>query len=343
MRKNIFAVLFGVLFLSACDVQTSQRLNFFNWGDYIDETVIEEFEAETGVEVKIDYYDSNETMYAKLKSGGANYDLCVPSDYMIERLIKEKMLEKIDTSKISNVKNIDERLLNREYDPENAYSVPYMQGTFGILYNKTMVKERVDSFDILWDEKYAGQIFMYDSVRDSMAVSLKRLGYSLNTTDPAQITEAKEEMIKQLDIVLAYSGDLIKENMASGQAALAAVYSGDAMYAMKINPDLDYVIPKEGSNVWNDAFVIPKGASNIENAHKFIDFLSRPGVAARNSEYIGYTTANKAALPLLPVETSSDPAYWVSDEDYERLEFFRDLGGAIKLYDDAWTEIFSAN
>ena len=209
-----------------------KTLKVYNWGDYIDESVIDTFEKEYGIDVIYDTFATNEDMYVKIKSGGSDYDVAFPSDYMIERMIEEDMLEKVNFENIPNMKYIDDKFKNLAYDPTNEYSVPYMWGTVGIIYNKTMVNEPVDSWDILWDEKYAKQIFMLDSSRDSIGVALKKLGYSLNSRDEKELEEAKNELIKQKPLVLSYMGDDIKDAMVAGQAALAVVWSGDAV-AMK--------------------------------------------------------------------------------------------------------------
>lgn len=346
---KIFIFLTLIVVLTGCgknnttnDTKTSS-INFFNWGDYIDPAIISDFTKETGIKVISDFYSSNEIMYTKLKSGGASYDVVIPSDYMIEKMIKEDMLEKIDMNNIPTFSNIDERFISRDFDKNNEYSVPYMWGTFGILYNKTLVSETVDSFDILWDPKYTGQIFMYESVRDTIGVALKKLGYSLNTTNPDELAEAKKILIEQKPLVQAYIGDTVKEKMIQAEGALAIVYSGDAMYSQNNNPDLEYAVPKEGSNGWYDAMVIPKDSKNKKEAEIFINYMNKPEIAARNSEYIGYSTANKAAVLLLPDELKNNPIYWPDDEIFSRCEIYKDLGEDIKLYDRTWTEILSAN
>lgn len=314
-------------------------ISVYNWGDYIDEELLAEFEAQTGISVIYDTFASNEDMYTKIKAGGAQYDVAIPSEYMIEKMISEDMLEEIDYANIPNAKNIDERFLNMPFDPQGTHSVPYMWGTLGIMYNTTMVDGPVDSWDILWDKTYRQRIFMYDSMRDSLAVALKRLGYSLNSTDTAQLEEAKRLLIQQKPLVQAYVGDQVKDKMAGGEGALAVVYSGDAYASMEENPDLAYAVPKEGSNVWVDAMVIPKGAKNKAGAEAFINFMCDGEPALRNTEYIGYSTVNRAAYDMLPAERQNDPVYWPTDDVYKRCETFLDLGGAVADFDRIWTEI----
>src|SRR5690554_1496085 len=273
--------------LTGCG-QDRPTLYVYNWGDYIDEDILEEFEKEFNMKVVYDTFSTNEDLYVKLKSGGSTYDVIFPSDYMLTRMLNENMLEKIDLSKIPNHRHIDESLMGTVYDPDNEYSLPYMWGTIGILYNTTMVAEPVDSWDALWDPRYAKEILMLDSQRDSMAAALIKLGYSINTLDKQELAEAGELLKQQKPLVLAYVVDEGKDKMVSGEAALALTWSGEAMYAISENDDLAYVIPKEGTNVWFDVMAIPKGAKNLEGALQFMDFLNRPEIALRNADYIGY-------------------------------------------------------
>lgn len=262
MKKSIKYVLFvlsiaiiGTVF-TGCK-KDENTLNVYNWGDYIAPEVIEEFEEEYGIKVNYSTFDTNEDMYVKVKSGGNSYDVLFPSDYIIEKMIKEDMLLKLDMNNIPNYKNIDEKFKNLDFDPDNEYSVPYMWGTLGIIYNKNAVTDKVESWDILWDEKYSGQILMLNSQRDSIAISLKRLGYSMNSTDKDELQKAKEELIKQKPLVYAYVGDEVKDLMIGEEADIGVVWSGDAVYMMGENENLDYVVPKEGSNLWFDNMVIP--------------------------------------------------------------------------------------
>ena len=251
-KKIISLLTIGVLsatMMVGCGKGTDSTtvLNVYNVGDYIDESLISKFEEETGIKVLYETYDTNETMYQKVKSGSTNYDLVFPSDYMVEKMINEGLVQKIDFENIPNMKYIDKSFLNPIYDETNEYSVPYMWGTFGILYNKKMVKEPVDSWDILWNPKYKGNIMMFDSVRDTMGIALKKLGYSMNTTDLKEINEAKDVLMKQKDLVLAYVNDEGKDRLLGEEVAMGIIYSGDAVTLMDENPNLDYAIPKEGS------------------------------------------------------------------------------------------------
>jgi len=343
MKKlfTLAALLLVALTVSCTGAGSGERVYVYNWGDYIDADIIKDFEKETGIRVIYETYDTNESMYAKLKPGNSSYDVAFPSDYMIERMINENMLEKIDMKNVPNFKNIDDKFKGFEFDKNDEYCVAYMWGTVGILYNTEMVDDDVESWDILWDEKYAGQIYMYDSMRDTFGAALKKTGFSVNTRSLEERTIAKNELIRQEPLVQAYIGDQVKDKMIGREGALAIVYSGDAMFCKDENDELEYVIPIEGSNLWYDGAVIPRGAKNKLNAEKFIDFICRPDIAARNTEYIGYSTPNKAAFELLDDEMKNDPTYWPDDEILINCEVFYDLGDFITEYDRAWTEILA--
>ena len=317
--------------------KSAQVLNIYNVGDYIDEDLITKFEEETGIDVVYETYDTNEAMYQKLKSGSTKYDLIFPSDYMVEKLISEDLVSPIDYSKIPNYKYIMKDFRNPAYDPGNKYSVPYMWGTFGILYNKD-----VDSWDVLWNKKYAGNIQMLDSVRDTMGISLIRLGYSINTQKTSEIEEAKNELIKQLPLVQAYVNDDGKDRLVVGDAAMGIVYNGDALVLMDENPDLAYSVPKEGTNRWVDAMCIPKIAENKDYAQMFINFILDPDNALQNVEYIEYSTPNQAAFDMLDDETKNNPTAYPDQEVLDKSDVFLNLPPKVlKIYEDAWTEIKS--
>lgn len=320
---------------------SNEVLNIYNVGDYINEDLLDKFEDETGIKVVYETYETNEIMYQKVKSGGSKYDLVVPSDYMVSKLINEGLIQKIDFNNIPNIKNIDEEFLNQPYDENNEYSVPYFWGTFGILYNKTMVDEKVDSWDILWDEKYKDNILMLDSVRDTMGIALMKLGYSINTTNEQELDEAKELLISQRPLVLAYANDDAKDRLLGEEAAMGIVYSGDAITLMEENENLDYALPANGTNKWVDAMCIPTGAENKDYAEKFINFMLDPENAVENIDYVGYATPNKAALELLDDEVKGNQIAYPSKEYLDKCEGFIDIGESIKLYDDRWIEIRS--
>ncbi|GAA0704025.1 spermidine/putrescine ABC transporter substrate-binding protein [Paraclostridium ghonii] len=345
LRKISILITIGLMvstMLTGCGATDSNKvLNVYNVGDYIDEEIITLFEKETGIKVQYETYDTNEMMYQKVKSGSTHYDLIFPSDYMVEKMKSEELLQKIDFENIPNMKYIDKSFLNPIYDKTNEYSVPYMWGTFGILYNKKMVKEPIDSWDILWDPKYKGNIMMFDSVRDTMGISLKRLGYSMNSTNPKEIDEAMKELMKQKDLVLAYVNDEGKDRLLGEEVAMGIAYSGDAVTLMEENPNLDYAIPKEGTNKWVDAMAIPKSAQNKKEAEMFINFLLDPEIATMNAEYIGYSTPNVGALELLDEDIIKNPVAYPSKEVMDKTETFIDLGKKLRLYDEAWIKLKS--
>ena len=343
MKKKVIVafILVLALVLSGCGGEKRPVLTVFNWGEYIDESLIKKFEQETGIKVNYETFSTNEDMFVKVSAGGSAYDVVIPSDYMIEKMIRENLLMPLDFSKIPSYTNIKPIFRDLVFDPQNQYSVPYFWGTVGILYNTEKVKEEVDSWAILWDEKYRGQILMLDSQRDALAVALKKLGYSMNTKNEEELEKAKNELIRQKPLVLAYVVDEVRDKMLSGEASLSVAWSGDAMDVILNGETFDYVVPKEGSNFWIDSMVIPKNAKNPEAAHLFIEFMTRPENAAQNSEYIGYSTANAGAMELLPEELRESPVAYPDDETIARCEIFRDPGEFISVYNRIWTEVIA--
>lgn len=342
MKRSLLLLIILSLLLSACQLNPASRgevVNVYNWGEYIDKDLLTKFEDETGIRVIYSNFNTNEDLYVKLKSGGTSYDVVVPSDYMIERMINEDMLREINWDNVPNMQYVDEEYQHHSYDPFQLYSAPYFWGTMGIVYNTTLVDEAVDSWSILWDEKYAREIIMLDSSRDSIGVALAWLGYSMNSRDPKELEEAKALLIKQYPLVYAYLVDQTRDIMINGEAALAVMYSGDAVDALDSNEDLAYAIPKEGSNLWFDAMVIPKTARNPENAEKFINFMLEPENAALNSEYVWYSLPSTAAKELLSEELRDNEVAYPSFELIEQLEVFRDPGSYVKHYDEMWQEI----
>jgi len=341
LKKGLFilVIISLMLVIVACNTSKKEVLNVYNWGEYIDQEVLSKFEKEYNVHVNYQNFASNEEMYVKLKNGESEYDVVFPSDYMIEKMIKEDMLAEINLDNIPNSSNVDSRFLNMEFDPENKYSIPYFWGTLGILYDKTIVKEPVDSWNVLWNEKYSKQILMYDSQRDSLGVALLKLGYSLNSRDEQELREAKDALIAQKPLVLSYVGDQGIDMMIGGEAAISVVYSGDAVYCMEENENLEYVVPKEGSNIWIDGMVIPKSSPNKELAETFINFMNDPEIAKMNTEYVGYSTPNKDTFDMIKDEDwTKHQAYSPSQDVLDRCELFRDPGEYVDLYGTIWTE-----
>ena len=336
----------GFYYAKENDVMNGEKLVVYNWGEYIDPEVLTMFEEETGIDIVYEEFETNEILYPKISSGAIAYDVICPSDYMIQRMIENDLLSEINFDNIPNLKNIGKQYLerSRQFDPENKYSVPYCWGTVGILYNKMMVDEPVDSWSILWDPKYKDNILMQDSVRDAFGVTLKYLGYSLNSIDLDELTEAKNMLIEQKPLVQAYVIDQVRDKMIGNEAALGVIYSGEAIYTQKENPNLEYVIPKEGSNIWIDSWVIPKNAEHKENAEKFINFLCRPDIALMNFEYITYSTPNEAARELIEDESIRNSEIAFPDlSKYDNLETFQYLGTeADQVYGDLWNKVKSS-
>ena len=341
MKKLAF-ILSLMLLVSLFPVALAQEeVNVYNWEDYINEQVLEMFEQETGIKVNYINFTTNEDMMVQLRANPGAFDVIFPSDYCVERMIAESLIQPIDMSKITNYKEIDPRLLNADYDPNNEFSVPYMWGTVGILYNTTKVEEPITSWSSMFDEKYAGQVFMMESYRDTLGAALKYLGYSMNTRVPAELSAARDLLIKQKQngIVKAYEVDQTKEKMVLGEAALALMWSGDAMYSIDRNPDLKFVVPSEGSNIWVDPMVISSTARNVENAHLLIDFLTRPEIAKMNCDYIRYSSPNLGAIALMGEEYTQNEVLNPSDDIINRCEFFHDVGDFINVYNTLWGQI----
>ena len=323
----------------------SNQVIVYNWGEYIDPETIKMFEEETGINVVYEEYETNEIMYPKIMSGAIAYDVVCPSDYMIQRMIENDLLAPIDYDNIPNVKYIGDTYFkqSQQFDEKNQYSVPYCWGTVGILYNKTMVDEPIDSWSVLWDEKYKDNILMQDSVRDAFAVALKYSGYSLNSTDLDELQEAKTLLTEQKPLVQAYVIDQVRDKMIGNEAAIGVIYSGEAIYTQQENPDLEYVIPKEGSNIWIDSWVIPKNARHKENAETFINFLCRPDIAKMNFDYITYSTPNTGARDLIEDPFIRDSKVAFPDpETLDRCETFKFLGDKNDaIYNELWRQIKS--
>ena len=351
--KKVFALCgmmsLSIAFLSGCGSSSGSengQVIVYNWGEYIDPDTIEMFEEETGIKVVYDEYETNEIMYPKVESGAASYDVVCPSDYMISKMIANDLLTEINFDNIPNAKaNIAVQYYEQSkgFDPDNKYSIPYCWGTVGILYNKTMVEEPITSWEQLWDEKYADNILMQDSVRDAFMVAEKLNGFSMNTVDPTELEIVKNSLIEQKPLVQAYVVDQVRDKMIGGEAAIGVIYSGEAIYTQRENPDLEYVIPAEGTNVWIDSWVILKDAPNKENAEKFIDFMCRPDIALMNFDYITYSTPNQAAQELIEDEEIRNSAIAFPDlSQYNNLETFSYLGEeGDALYNELWKEVKS--
>ncbi len=339
------ALVFGLFGCGGEKKESKGQVKIFNWGEYIDEEVIELFEEETGIEVVYDTFETNEAMYPIIEAGGVSYDAICPSDYMIEKLIANDLLAEINFDNIPNVKYISEGIMegSRTFDPENKYSVPYTFGTLGILYNTALIDDEIDSWEALWNEEYEGNILMYNSPRDLFVAPLEILGYSINTTDEAELLEAQELLLKQKPLLQRYVMDQIKDSMISGSASIAMCYSGEVLQLQGANQDLKYVVPKEGSNYFIDSWVIPANAENKENAEAWIDFLNRPDIALKNFEYITYSTPNTGAQELMDEELLKNPAVFPGEDVLSKCEVFHSLGAeGDELFNKLWLQLRDA-
>lgn len=340
--------------LSSCGKSTSSAettkkddntLVILNYGKYIDDSVLDQFEKETGIKVKLEEYESPEEMYTKFSAGSINYDLVCTSDYMVERLINEDQVLEINFDNFEYYKNIDPAIIeaSRIFDPENKYSMPYFYGTLGILYNTTMVPDdEVTTWNVLWDEKYKDRIIMQNSVRDSFTPALRLLDYDINTTDENQLNDALDLLIRQKPLVYAYYVDETGDEMAAGNAAMALVYSGEAAYAIDLNDDLSYNVPKEGSNLWIDSWFMPKSCHNTEYAEKFLDFLCREDIGLINFDYVYYATPNLAVKENLDEETLSDTTIFPTEETLENCTVYKQYNAdTTKLSNYLWKKLKS--
>ena len=321
-----------------------EEVYVYSWGDYLDPEVLKIFEKETGIHVVLDEFDTNESMYPRVAEGAVHYDVICPSDYMIQKLIGNNLIQPLDFTKLPEAKkNIGEEFFKQAeaFDPGNKYSVPYCWGTVGIIYDKTKVIDPVDSWNILWNEKYAGQILMQDSARDALMIPLKLMGKSLNETDKDVLAKAQEMLIKQKPLVQAYVIDEVKDKLINSEAAMGVVFSGEALIILQENPNMAFAIPKEGTNFWIDGWVITKDAQNVDNAHKFIDFMCRPDIAVMNFDYLGYATPNTGVKELEEdEEIKNSPIAFPSPDDYKGQETYKYLGNQMdEYYNSLWMKV----
>ena len=333
-------IMTGALF-TGCSKKEKQQINFFNYGENIDDETLKEFEEKYDIKVNMETFDDMEAMYQKIKSGAGKYDVVLVSDALMPRMIKEGLVQELNKDNIPNISQMDEQYLDLDIDPGNKYSVPYMFGTVGIVYNKDVVKEEVDSWDILWDEEYKDQVFMFDTYRDTIGAALKKLGYSLNSTDPDEIEEAKELLIEQRKTVNPiYGVDNGTTMIPAGETNINMIWSGEGLNLQEEYPNLVYIVPKEGANFWIDSLCITSNAQNVEGAEKFINFVSDKESALRIADEIGYTTPNKEARLEQPEDVQNNPNAYMTKEIMDRCEIYKDFDLKTKqMYDDAWTEI----
>ncbi len=335
MRKVIL-ILFFALSLFAKD----KILYIYNWSEYMPKDVLKNFTKETGIKVKYSTYDSNEAMYAKIKTvGSSSYDIIVPSTYFVGKMSKENLLEKLDKTKIPNYSNLDKKLLNKDFDKNNDFSIPYLWGSSGITYNLGLIKNSVDSWANLWDSEYKNSILLNDDLREVFGIALRTLGYSSNTQDPKEIEEAYNKLKELLPNVKMFYSESQKQVYLNEDVKLGMNFNGESYMASLENDKIKYVYPKEGALIWLDSLVIPKGAKNIENAYIFIDYLLRPEVSKQISEEIGYASPNLKAVELLPDSIKNNRTIYPNDEDLKNSEFQNDIGEALKVYEKFWEKL----
>lgn len=318
--------------------QAGEKVIVYNWSEYIPEDTLANFKKETGIEVVYSTYESNETLYTKLKlMKGEGYDVVVPSTYYVSKMAREGLLQKIDKTKLPNYKNLDPDLLNKPFDPNNDYSIPYMWGSTGIGINvKQIPKDSIHGWQDFWNPKFKNSLLLTDDVREVFHMALRIKGYSANTRDPEQIREAYEYLKQLMPNVRVFNSDAPREPFLAGDVNLGMIWNGSVIQAQQDNPDIQYIYPKEGAVFWMDSFVIPAGAKNVENAHKFINYMLKAEVAKSCVDYVGYATPNKAGKALLDPETRNNPVIFPDKATLDNGEFHTDVGDAVLIYDKYW-------
>lgn len=350
MKKISLIVVLCLLvgLLGGCSGGNKLTLNVYNWTSYIDDEVLDVnrlFEQETGIRINYKNYDSNESMYTLLESGAAEYDVVIPSDYMISKMIDKGMLAKLNFDNIPNYQYIDEKYKGLAYDPQNEYSVPYTWGTVGIFYNKKYVDEAdlAQGWDILWNEKYKGKIYMFDNSRDAFAIALKKLGYSMNSQNPAEWQAAYDELVKQRPLLQGYFMDQVFQKMTNEEGWLAPYYAGDGAIMIDAedgNKDIGFFVPEQGTNLFVDAACVLSTSKNKDLAEQYINFLCRTDVAKANAEYIGYSTPHTEALKLMDPSLTGNPMYYPPESVLAKTEVFLTLDEATQtLEKQLWIKL----
>lgn len=318
----------------------SDKLVIYNWGDYIDPDLLKAFTQKTGIKVQYETFDSNEAMYTKINQGGTTYDIAIPSDYTIDKMIKEDLVIKLDKSKIKGLEHIGTAFMGKSFDPNNDYSIPYFWGTVGIVYNQKQLETYPEHWSDLWRPEYKDSIMMVDGAREVLGIGLNRLGYSLNSQNMRELNQAEQSLNQLTPNIKALVGDELKGYMIQGDAPIGVTFSGEASEMLSENEDLVYVVPTEGSNLWFDNMVIPKTAKHLKEAYQFINFMLEPQNAAQNAEYIGYATPNDAAKALLPKEIREDLAFYPDHDTIDHLEVYDNLGPKwLGIYNDLYLQI----
>lgn len=338
--------IIGLLFWNGCsrkqEGQTlSKELNVYNWSHYVAESTLADFEKEFGVKVNYDNFSSNDELLAKLQTGVSGYDVIFPADYMVKIMAAQGLLAELRKENIPNLKNLDDRFRNPPYDPEGKYSVAYQWGTTGIGYNLAKVGKRITGWDVLWEPAYKGRITMLDEIRSGLVPALKLLGFSVNTTHPSELLQAKELMLANKPLVKAYTSATYQDLLKSGDAWIVVGFSGDIYQVAKDHPDIYYVIPSQGSDLWVDNMCIPATAPNKSTAEVFINYMLRADVSAAISNFTHYASPNAAARQFIKPELLNDPNIYPPKEVMDKLEFLQDVGEATRLWDRTWSEIKS--
>jgi spermidine/putrescine-binding protein len=354
MKRLSLLALAGALILIACltacrhheETTASSasppagQVNIYIWTNYLPADVIADFEKKTGIKATVDTYDSNEALLAKLQSGVADYDIVVPSDYMLKVMIPEGLLLDLDHARLPGFENLDSRFVNQKFDPNNSHSIPYLWGTTGVGYDKTKIKEPLDSWRAVFDERYAGRILMLDDVRDAFGAALRVMGRSINETDPAVLRQAAEMLKKQKRLVKTYNSSDFANLLAAGDVDIAQGYNGELAEVVDKAPGrLAYVVPKEGGTLWVDNLAIPKTSRHTAAAYQFIAFVLQPDIAARIVNNVHYAGANKAAWDRIDAKIRANPAIYPPQDVLSRCELIEDLGETTQLLDELWTEI----
>lgn len=336
--KKIAALLVSLFFSANAWAKESKELYLYNWSEYLPNSVIQEFTKETGIKVIYSTFDSNEAMFAKVKLLGdkSEYDLIIPSSYYVSKMRAANLLAKLDHSKLSNLKNIDPKFLNNKYDPNNEHSVPYLWGSTGIAYNDKYIKDKIDSWNVLFDPKYRNKVLVMDDLREAFDIALITLGYKSNDTDEAHIKQAYEKLLTLLPNVKMWNSESPKALFINEEVVIGTCWNGEAYMASLENPHIKFAYPKEGAILWVDSFVIPKSAQNADNAYKFINFILRPEIAKMISEKIGYSTPNKETLKILDPKVKNHPVVYPPKSVLDKAEFQVDVGNAIASYTKYW-------
>lgn len=340
MKKLLLLLIVGLFAVLGCN-KNKNELIVYNWTEYMPDSVLEKFEKETGIKIKYLTYDSNELLYSKLKlQQGSGYDIIFPSTYYIERLAKDGLLQGLDHSKLSNMKNIAPHLMDQGYDKGNVYSIPYIWGAAILGYNSKYVDgSKVTSWDNLWDREYAGKVLLQNDMREVFQMALMTLGYDGNSMNEKEIEEAYEKLKTLVPSVRVFNSDSPKLPFVNEEVHIGLIWTGELYRARLASGDIKYVYPKEGAIVWTDCVAIPKGAKNVDNAHKFIDFIMRPDIALEIAEDIGYSTPNEAALEMMPEELRNNVLMNPTAKELENSQVQKDIGEAVLVYEKYWERL----